>query len=461
MVARFRALAVCAALAGGLAAPALAASPACALLSGSEAEAAVGGFAAMKDGGAAKDGYSDCAWNGPDGAVLSVLFWSAERFADGHASAAEKYDLLAADLKRRGAARAALDGLAERAIVVDESSPGFQAAGVVLLKGGQVAQISARGVSVSAALSAAEAVAGRLAATPVVPPDEQIVPQPKPPEIAALPPEPSPEPPAAEPVPEPAPEPPVAEPVPEPQPPVAEPVPEPAPPEPEPVPEPVPEPMPEPVPEPAPQPPVAEPVPEPQPPEPQPPVAEPVPEPEPTPPVPEPVPQPQPEPQPPVVEPVPEPETAPPIRPTEEPAAQTGSPACLILPLAALEKLLPGGAFLMEDRGPAVGGESNCRWSRPRNAIGIALTLLDAEAIAAAAPDANAFFDELEGPGPDNGIETLAGVGERALLQTLGEGKFASYAVSILHKGRIVFLNLNGIDREAALKLALAVAGKM
>jgi hypothetical protein len=108
-----------------------------------------------------------------------------------------------------------------------------------------------------------------------------------------------------------------------------------------------------------------------------------------------------------------------------------------------------------------VGGESNCRWSRPREAIGIALTLLDAEAIAAAAPDANAFFDELEGPGPDNGIETLAGVGERALLQTLGEGKYATYAVSILQNGKIVFLNLNGIDRDAALKLALAAAGKM
>ena len=54
-----------------------------------------------------------------------------------------------------------------------------------------------------------------------------------------------------------------------------------------------------------------------------------------------------------------------------------------------------------------------------------------------------------------------AGVGERAYLQTLGEGVYASFAVSILKDGRIVFLNATGTGREAAIAIALAAAARM
>ena len=486
MVSPFRFLALIAALLA-FGATARAASPACALLSADEADRAVGGPARMKDGGAEKDGYSDCAWNGPDNAVVVVLFWSEARFADGHASAAEKYETLATDMKKRGAARAVLEDVADRALVVDESSPGFQAAGVLLLKGGQVVQISARGVSVAAALGAAESVAVKLDALPA---DETIRPRPKPDKVAAMPPEvvaeaapevPPETPPAPEPQPEPVPPP--AEPQPEPVPPPAEPTPEPTPepvpppaePQPEPTPEPVPpvaEPQPEPTPEPA-TPPVAEPQPEPVPePQPEPPPAEP--QPEPTPPVAEPQPEPppppaepEPAPVPPPVEPTPEPEPVPepaPVPPPAEPApqpAKTGSHACPLLPAKTLEAILPGGAFRMEDRGPPENGESNCRWSRAGGQIGISATLLEGVAITAVAPDAAAYFDELEEPSPENGTETLAGVGERAYLQTLGEGEYASFSLSILAKGKIAFLNLTGTGRDAAIALGLAAAKKM
>ena len=478
MFATFRFLAL---IAVALTGAAEAASPACGLLGSDEAERALGGIARMKDGGAEKDGYSDCAWNGPGNAVISVLFWSEARFADGHATAAEKYDTLATDMKKRGAARAVLEDAADRALVVDESSPGFQAAGVLILKGGQVVQISARGVSVAAALGAAESVASKLAS---VPPDEAVSPRPKPPAVAALAPEPPPEtPPAPEPVPEPA-TPPVAEPQPEPASP-AEPAPEPVPPPAEPQPDPVPEPVTPPVAEPQPEPePPAEPQPEPVPEPATPPVAEP--QPEPVPPV-EPAPEPQPEPVPPPAEPQPEPvpepvtppaaepqpEPAPPAEPVPQPQPEppppaeppkpvkTGSHACPLLPAKTLEAILPGGAFRMEDRGPPENGESNCRWSRSSGSIGISATLLEGVAITAVAPDAAAYFDELEEPSADNGTETLAGVGERAYLQTLGEGEYASYSLSILAKGKIAFLNLTGTGRDAAIALGLAASKKM
>ncbi|BCW87422.1 hypothetical protein sos41_05510 [Alphaproteobacteria bacterium SO-S41] len=497
MAATLRSLVLLAALLA-FGATAEAASPACGLLTADEADRAIGGSARMKDGGAEKDGYSDCAWNGPENAVISVLFWSEARFADGHASAAEKFDTLAADMKKRGAARAVLEDVADRALVVDESSPGFQAAGVLVLKGGQVVQISARGVSVAAALGAAESVAAKLASVPA---DEAVSPRPKPPAVAAIAPEPPPEtPPVSEPVPDPVP--PVAEPQPEPTPPAEpapEPQPEPAPPPAEPQPEPVPEPVTPPVAEPQPEPaPPAEPAPAPQaepvpPAEPQPePVPEPVtppvaePQPEPVPPV-EPAPEPQPEPVPPPAEPQPEPvpepvtppvaepqpEPAPPVEPAPQPQPEpsspaeppkpvkTGSHACPLLPAKTLEAILPGGVFRMEDRGPPENGESNCRWSRSSGSIGISATLLEGVAITAVAPDAAAYFDELEEPNPENGTETLAGVGERAYLQTLGEGEYASFSLSILANGKIAFLNLTGTGRDAAINLGLAAAKKM
>jgi len=108
-----------------------------------------------------------------------------------------------------------------------------------------------------------------------------------------------------------------------------------------------------------------------------------------------------------------------------------------------------------------VAGESACRWSKTGGVKAVALTLLEGEAITAVAPDAAAFFDQLEQPGPDNGTESLAGVGERAYLQTLGEGAYASYALSILARDRIVFLNATGTGREAAIELGLAAARKM
>ena len=106
-------------------------------------------------------------------------------------------------------------------------------------------------------------------------------------------------------------------------------------------------------------------------------------------------------------------------------------------------------------------GESSCRWAAPGGRRSISVTLLEGEAITAVAADAAAFFDALEAPGPDNGTESLAGVGERAYLQTLGEGVYASFAVSILKDGRIVFLNATGTGREAAIAIALAAAARM
>lgn len=59
------------------------------------------------------------------------------------------------------------------------------------------------------------------------------------------------------------------------------------------------------------------------------------------------------------------------------------------------------------------------------------------------------------------GAQLVAGVGQRAILETTGEGDAATRSLSILANGRIVFLNTTGVSEEEALALGRAVAGRM
>ena len=123
-----------------------------------------------------------------------------------------------------------------------------------------------------------------------------------------------------------------------------------------------------------------------------------------------------------------------------------------------IAKALPGEDWRRDDRGPAVAGEwtswplggafpgADGARSRSRCWSG--------EAITAVAADAAAFFDALEAPGPGQ-RHRKPRRGRRARhYQTLGEGVYAPFAVSIPKDGRIVFLNATGTGREAAIAIA-------
>jgi hypothetical protein len=138
-------------------------SPACALLTDDEAILALRGAPEMKDGGLAKAGYSDCAWS-RSGATISLLYWSRDRFAEGAPGAAEHYAGLVARLIQRGLPITAIKGLGEQAFMIDESSGGLTASTILMLKAGQVVQLSQRGVGPSDALDAVRAVAVKLRA---------------------------------------------------------------------------------------------------------------------------------------------------------------------------------------------------------------------------------------------------------------------------------------------------------
>jgi hypothetical protein len=138
------------------------ASPACALLSENEAIVIVNGAPVIGDGGAAQNGYSDCAWsNTGGGAVLSLLYWSADAFTPDQ-TAEQRYEKIAAALKLRHLPVTNLPGLGEHALLLDEGSPGLAAYTVIVLDHGAVAQLADRGVTRSATLDAAKAIAGRM-----------------------------------------------------------------------------------------------------------------------------------------------------------------------------------------------------------------------------------------------------------------------------------------------------------
>lgn len=150
-------------------------SPACALLNEEEAIRAVSGSLLVSDGGPATKGYSDCAWsNAGGGAVMSLIFWAPDFFEAGGKSAEAHYNGLAAALKRRNLPIEAMSGLGERALMLDEGSPGLAAYTLIVLQGGAVAQLTQRGVGRSQTLDAAQAIAGRMgeagAAVPPPPP---------------------------------------------------------------------------------------------------------------------------------------------------------------------------------------------------------------------------------------------------------------------------------------------------
>ncbi len=381
------------ALAALLAGPAAALdAPACALLERSEAEAALGRPVRI-DEGAEKKGYSDCAWI-RSGKVIGLLYWSPEAFADGKVTAADRFAARAGTLRRKKSRTSEPDGLAEEALLLDESSPGVPAYTVVVLQNGAVAELSARGVTRSEALEVLRAIVGR------IPPAE---PEPESPGEVA--------PPAAQPE---AAAPPVPPPVP------VAPSPEVLPPAPEPKAEAAP----------------ASPVPGP----------------------PAPPPEPQPVPPPPDAAPAAAPETPP--GPAPQPATAKGSsPACKLLAKADLDGVADSD-FTMKDPGAGRGGQASCTWRTRDGGLFVSLTLLEREAIPPGQEPA-AYFGELETAATDAGGQLLAGVGERAILETQGDGADAMRSVSLLANGRIAFLNLTGIGQEQAIELARAVARRL
>jgi len=484
-------------------------APACALLERSEAEAVVGTPLKI-DEGAEKKGYSDCAWI-RSGKVVGLLYWTPEAFTGGKVTAEERYAARAGALSRKNGLASEPEGIAEKARLLDESSPGIIAYTIVVLQNGAVAELSARGVTKADTLDLLRTAVGRIPAlevasaepeqTPAPAPAEAQPPasqpaEPQPPPAPATPPGVQPEPAApSETPPESAPPPPAetqpeqpTEPTPEAQPeagppPPAETQPEPAPPppaeaqpaptppaeaQPEPAPQPPAEAQPEPLapaPEPAPvsEPPVVPPSPPAeaptQPPEEQPPVVPPSPPaeaptqpPEDQPPVVEPEPQPAPEALPPAPEPAPPPK--PPAR-----TARGGSPACKLLAKADFRKLTDG-EVAMNDPGPGGQGESSCSWRARQAAFYVRASLLEREAIPPG-QDADAYFGELEAAATEGGAQLVAGVGDRAVLETSGEGDEAMRSISILSDGRIVFLNLTSVGEADALNLARAAAGRM
>ena len=328
-------------------------SPACALLTNDEAIRALNGAADMKDGGAPKNGYSDCAWI-RTGATLSLLFWSRERFPEGAPGAAEYYAGLAARSLQRRLPVTQITDLGDQAMIIDESGGGLLASTILVLKAGQVIQMSQRGVTRTEAMAAARAVTGRLLA------DESMAGP-----VDVDPPE---------------------TPAPEPEPPPAT---------------------------------------------------------EPTAPA------------------------SPPPGPTPQPASpgpsarRSDTAACALLTAPAIQKALEvrnaetsGG----EVQGP---GDTTCSWRISGRRAYIAINLVEGEAITAAAADANAYFGQLDAPQPGNGIERLGGVGEAAYLAVTGTGDAASYSFSILSNGKVAFLDISGVSRPAAIRLAQAVAAAM
>lgn len=436
------------AVAAVLAEPAAAAdAPACALLERGEAEGVLGKPVKVDQGGT-KNGYSDCAWIRA-GKVIGLLYWTPEAFKDGKVTADDRYAARAGALSRKNGLASEPEGIAEKARLLDESSPGITAYTVVVLQNGAVAELSARGVTKAEALEALRMIVGRI---PEAEPDapEPTPPEPTPAEPAPVSPPAAPEPAPSSPPPTPPAPAPEAEPaVPKPQPAPAEPPPETSPPpapEPDrgpPIPVPKAKPFAEPVPPPA-EP--APPQPEPSPPEPAPPQPEPaLPEPPPAPPA-----EPLPEPAPPTPAPSP---------PQAAPVAKTGSPACKLLGAGDL-KSVAGGPLSMKDGGPARGGQSSCSWRTADAATFISLTLMEREAIPPGQEPA-AYFGELETAASEAGAQLVAGVGERAILETQGDGEDAMRSVSILAHGRIVFLNLTGVSQDGAIALARAAAGRM
>jgi hypothetical protein len=445
----FLAFVVAAALAG----PAVAAdAPACALLQRGEAEATLGKPVKIDHGGS-KNGYSDCAWI-RSGKVIGLLYWTPEAFKDGKVTADARFAARAGALSRKDGLASEPEGLAEKARLLDESSPGILAYTVVVQQNGAVAELSARGVTKTEALDLLRSIIGRI---PALEPEAEVVEPP--PTAPPVPAEPVPAPPQPEPAPPPEPRPVPSEPPAESQPPpTAVPPSEPAPEAPPPAPEPQPEPVPPPVIEP-PAPPPA-PVPEAVPPQPVPP-----PEPEPSPPVTEPaVPPPETVPETPPPEPTPIPPPTEPQPPANPPAPapvkpKGNSPACKLLAKADF-KALADAEFTMKDPGAARSGESSCSWRARDTEMFVSLTLMEGEAIPPGQEPA-AYFGELETAAADAGGQLVAGVGERAILETSGSGEDAMRSISILAKGRIVFLNLTRIDEDKAIDLARAAAGRM
>lgn len=359
LVQSFRAILTAAALGCAMTGLALAAeSPACALLTQDEAILALRGAPEMKDGGPAKRGYSDCAWIRP-GATLSLLYWSQERFPEGAPGAAEYYAGLAARSIQRRLPVSQIEGLGEQAMLIDESSGGLPASTILVLKSGQVVQLSQRGVSRADALGAARAVTGRLPRRVEIADAADTAASPGPVETPD-------KPPAAD------------------QPEMAELEPEASAPQPDP---------PAPAPRPA--------------------------------------------------------------------AGRTDTAACALLTVVRIEASLGASQVEMAGGGVEGPGDTTCAWRDAASRAYVAVNLVEGEAIAAVAADANAYFGQLDAPQPGNGIERLGGVGEAAYLAVIGEGEAASYSFSILSNGKVAFLDVAGANRAAALKLAQAVAGAM
>jgi hypothetical protein len=175
--------------------------------------------------------------------------------------------------------------------------------------------------------------------------------------------------------------------------------------------------------------------------------------------------EPQPEPAEPTPEPPPEAPPAEARPPAPEPAkpapqkAQGPSPACKLLAVSDF-KTLGDGVFAVNDPGPGKDGESACSWRARKGAMFVRALLLERQALPPGQEPA-AYFAELEKTATASGALLIAGVGERALIETSGEGDDALQSVSILAGGRIVFLNLTGIGESAALALAAAAAARM
>lgn len=150
-----------------IAAPEPPQSPACALLSEDEAIRAVRGAPTLSDGGAADEGYSDCAWSTAGGSVLSLIFWQGDHFTVEGKTAEEHYAGLAAAMKRRNLPFDPVSGIGDRALLLDEGSPGLIAYTLIVLKTGSVVQLSGRGLGRSETLEAARAIAGRMDAAAI------------------------------------------------------------------------------------------------------------------------------------------------------------------------------------------------------------------------------------------------------------------------------------------------------
>lgn len=169
------------------------------------------------------------------------------------------------------------------------------------------------------------------------------------------------------------------------------------------------------------------------------------------------------EPQPPAPEPTPDvaPRPAAPEPPAPAPRpAKTGSPACKLVTKADLAALTEA-EFAMADGGPAAGGESSCSWRARTVQVFVAVNLLDREAIPSTSDSAEAYFAEMAQQVSGSGAQLVAGVGQRAILETTGEGDDAERSISILANGRIVFLNTSRVSEDKAIALARAVAARM